>query len=455
MKSHAVVRRVFSLGVIFVMTVFALAQPRAAQAGAPIIVNTWQDAPLSNNSACSLRMAVIAANENRPVGGCIAGTSGHDLILLPANYVVGGLEKPFLVGGKPEDNTALTGDLDILEPVTISGAGAERTTVAAPDGAAQDRIFHIINLGSGAATLTDMTITRGVSNPQGNYNIDLQNSNGYGGGILSSASTLILRRVVVMGNSAGIGGGGIRNQTTLPGGLAVIRGTIQIYDSIITGNTSTGGRGGGISNDGNLEIYASLISANTGNLGGALDNKPGAGFSALIVNSTITQNIANAPNVGGYGLAINSSGLLVVRNSTIHANQGASQEAIYIEKDQVKFYNTIISGHPSRSNCTVKSGAQAISLGHNIDQDGSCVSGASDLQVDPKLGGLDKWGGKTPVYALQDGSPAIDAGDDASCPPTDQRGMAGLRPGGARCDIGAFEKDPPPPSQLMLPVIRN
>jgi hypothetical protein len=35
------------------------------------------------------------------------------------------------------------------------------------------------------------------------------------------------------------------------------------------------------------------------------------------------------------------------------------------------------------------------------------------------------------------GSPAIDGGDNAGCPATDQRGV--LRPAGAACDIGAFE----------------
>jgi hypothetical protein len=42
--------------------------------------------------------------------------------------------------------------------------------------------------------------------------------------------------------------------------------------------------------------------------------------------------------------------------------------------------------------------------------------------------------------ALLPGSPAIDAGDDSVCPPTDQRGVA--RPQGLACDIGAFELAP-------------
>lgn len=58
------------------------------------------------------------------------------------------------------------------------------------------------------------------------------------------------------------------------------------------------------------------------------------------------------------------------------------------------------------------------------------------------LGPLDDNGGPTRTLALLPGSPAIDAGDDATCasPPVsglDQRGTA--RPQGAHCDIGAYE----------------
>ena len=53
------------------------------------------------------------------------------------------------------------------------------------------------------------------------------------------------------------------------------------------------------------------------------------------------------------------------------------------------------------------------------------------------LGTLADNGGPTQTMALLAGSVAIDAGDDLSCPATDQRGV--LRPQGAHCDIGAYE----------------
>jgi len=43
--------------------------------------------------------------------------------------------------------------------------------------------------------------------------------------------------------------------------------------------------------------------------------------------------------------------------------------------------------------------------------------------------------------ALAMSSPAIDAGDSSSAPPTDQRGVP--RPCGAAADIGAYEAGPP------------
>ena len=61
------------------------------------------------------------------------------------------------------------------------------------------------------------------------------------------------------------------------------------------------------------------------------------------------------------------------------------------------------------------------------------------ITADPLLGALGNYGGFTQTIPLLAGSSAIDTGNDAVCPATDQRGVT--RPQGAHCDIGAFEQD--------------
>jgi hypothetical protein len=69
------------------------------------------------------------------------------------------------------------------------------------------------------------------------------------------------------------------------------------------------------------------------------------------------------------------------------------------------------------------------------------TDGGGNLDVDPLLGALADNLGATSTMLPAAGSPAIDAGNDASCPATDQRGV--VRPQGAHCDIGAVERQNP------------
>jgi len=79
--------------------------------------------------------------------------------------------------------------------------------------------------------------------------------------------------------------------------------------------------------------------------------------------------------------------------------------------------------------------------GNNIDDAVSCgLSEPNSLSnTDPLLdpAGLQDNGGPTQTIALLAGGPALNAGNDAACPSTDQRGI--VRPQGTNCDIGAYE----------------
>jgi hypothetical protein len=90
------------------------------------------------------------------------------------------------------------------------------------------------------------------------------------------------------------------------------------------------------------------------------------------------------------------------------------------------------------SRCEPASAGRVLSLGHNVGITRSCGSHATDRWgTDPLLGSQADNGGPTLSHDLRAGSPAIDAGDPAGCPRTDQRGAA--RPVGSACDAGAVE----------------
>jgi hypothetical protein len=230
-----------------------------------------------------------------------------------------------------------------------------------------------------------------------------------GGGIYSGAgATLDLVDSTVANNQAGWSGGGI---------YAFFDTTTTIVRSTISGNVSND-VGGGIRSLGNMSITNSTISGNTatGWHGGAIFQTDG---DVSITNSTVANNIAPdwAPSTFFVG---QFSGSFVPTLSLV---------------------NTIVTGNQWYTCERFASGmaANVVSYGHNVVQDANCNPIASDIIVsDAGIGPLADNGGPTWTHSLLAGSPAIDAGDDAACPATDQRGVA--RPQGVHCDSGAVEQ---------------
>jgi hypothetical protein len=147
------------------------------------------------------------------------------------------------------------------------------------------------------------------------------------------------------------------------------------------------------------------------------------------MNATIVSNTGSAPGFGGgiHNADIYSLGVQPVLSIT----------------------NSIVA-HNTGSNC----GGVITSLGHNIEDSTSCSFPATgDLSsTSPMLDEVGYFGGSTLVYGLLASSPAVDAGDDAACPATDQRGVS--RVNGMRCDIGAFELEVDT-FRLYLPIVPN
>jgi hypothetical protein len=106
----------------------------------------------------------------------------------------------------------------------------------------------------------------------------------------------------------------------------------------------------------------------------------------------------------------------------------------------------------SGGNC--RNDATLIDQGYNLESGTDCgFTGTGDLQnTDPQLdpNGLQNNGGPTPTIALLSTSPAIDHIPASNCPATDQRGMTRPDDGETTCDIGAYESNYPPDSDLGL-----
>ena len=306
-------------------------------------------------------------------GVCDADCSLREAIIAAnASAVADTIELPAgtytrTIAGANED-LAATGDLDIAGGsasggLTINGDGAVTTII---DGGDLDRVFHVR---SGTVSISGVTIQNG--------------SGGEGGGIYN-VGTLTLTNSTVSGNTAPSNGGGIYNYSTL-----------TLTNSTVSGNAAPTDGGGIYNFGGTLTLTNSTVSGNTAtSSGGGIYNSSHSYTLATLTNSTITNNSAGSGSGGGIARAGSTSNF-------------------------VNLKNTIVANSTSGGNCL---GTMA-SNGNNLDSDGTCgLAGPTDqTNTNPQLGPLADNGGPTQTHALLAGSPAIDAGNNAGCPATDQR----------------------------------
>jgi len=332
----------------------------------------------------------------------------------------------------------------------------------------------------GALTLNgDVTLSQNAAN----------NGTARGGAIFSDTdqTVLSLTGAKFVGNTAEDGG-------------AIFFNSVQgsITNSTFTSNNASSGTGGAIEAEGgNLTVAGSIFTGNTSGYGGAIDDDTYTGYTLMLTNNSFVANTAaaggalaydwgdltasgntftgnSATTNNGSGGAIYQNGADSTATASVYNNTfdhnvayggGALDNAHHIVKwlfynntltdnqasgagDGIyapgnvgtgsSYANNIVAGNVG-GDCAGTAITAAQDPGNNLDGDGSCFGqNAGDLtKANPELGQLADNGGGTETYALLAGSPAIDAGNDAQCPATDQRGVA--RPQGAHCDIGAFE----------------
>lgn len=355
---------------------------QAAPLQATITVNTFTDES-GTGAGCSLREAITAANTDAAFGGCPAG-SGADTINLGAGTYQLSLAN---AGGVNEDNND-TGDLDILESLTINGAGSGATIIQAGTNTSNgiDKVIAANPFCTSGVNVTiDGLTVRFGRNTQPWGAADFSYT---GGGIDwcagGSGETFTLSNSVVSDNTNVNGYGGGLNVDSLPGintinitnvtfsnnqtlsatntsnGAAINlfgdQPTISITNSTFTSNhtTNVNSAGGAIyfrpTTVGSLSISGSTFSSNTaaGSGGAIATNTYGAGTTISIQNSQFTGNTATASFGGALSFdnADDNTTPFSLSHLKITGNTaGTSGGGLYVGNSNVTMSKSLIVGN--------------------------------------------------------------------------------------------------------------
>ncbi len=392
----------------------------------------------SNGIDATIRINSCQFTNNRVQGAGSGGAiySNGSLLINDSNF-----SQNFTQAGMAGDGGALylAGGIGQIINSTFSG------NIADQDGGA---IYH--------NTTNSLLIHN--SSFDGNTSTD-----GLGGGIYNDSDTLIMTNSDLTNNT---GGGGIYNDDIL-----------LIDSSFISGNSDINYDGGGILNDAELILQNSEVSHNsvTTGRGGviyingeaiiqtvtvAFNDSDLDGGGIYVHSGSNTTSLGNL-TIFGNEAALNGGGIFTAEttffNNLTITNNTAGQDGGGILTDFVViFSNSLIGGNfddGGNPDCAVTATHTMVSLGPNLIEDPTGCSFTGDtgqvlVNQDPLLAaalannggpGIGR-DGAHPILtlALEPGSPALEAGDNTTCLPTDQRGV--VRPQGVNCDLGSFEE---------------
>jgi CSLREA domain-containing protein len=427
----------------------------------------------SLDSSATLNGCLVDGNE-APVGGGIANAIGT------------GLESTMTVNDSTVSNNTATMWAGGLSVANFSGAQNAAANLVVLNSTVEGNTAEaegggIVVIGRAldnvltSLTVDHSTVSGNTSNTSTGGGIGAYNTAGN-----TPAVTVTVAHSTVEGNTANTAGGGIAALNFGAGSSGV---TLTVDHSTIRGNTAAGtdsftGRGGGLwVQNSQATLVASTVSGNTSS-GNAYGSGFGGGLvilgsTAEVVNSTISGNQASGssvPNASGFGGGVAAVGqyfptTLALTNTTVAGNSsnvggGGVVVANYGTDATITFKNSVVGDNSAPSgfgeSCFTHDWGFGpgtfTSLGHNLEDYDTCeLDQPSDWpDTDPLLGPLQDNGGPTWTHALLEGSLARDHGDDAACPPTDQRGVP--RPQGPVSDIGAFEAYPDENAPAVMAV---
>jgi predicted outer membrane repeat protein len=374
---------------------------------------------IANGDVAGLKNAIAASNINGEDDTIELATNGTYTITARDNSI-NGLPRIQLDGG---------------HQLTIHGNGStiQRSTAG---GTLKFRIFYI-NSGANVA-ISGLILANG--------NITAL-AGSYGGGIYSDGESgtvnLSITDCTFNSNFADYGGALYNDGES---GLAAPS-VLVVANSTFTGNGAN--YAGAIFNDGAfgsamLNVNNCTFSGNSASISsGSIQHDAFMGSATgSFINCTFDHNTATQ-----YGGAVGTDGdsgsvTLTVKNCTFNGNSaGTSGGGIDNSGGGaiLQVANTIFKTGANGANLSNEAGT-ITSQGHNLSNDngaGFLTAAGDKINTDPMLdpAGLVNNGGPTQTIALQAGSMAIDAGNDANAPERDQRYYQ--RNGVS--DIGAFE----------------
>lgn len=286
-----------------------------------IFVTTHLDS-VSDNNLCSLRQAIIAANTDLSVGGCSAGNGADTIFLEDATTYI-------LSESGANEDASITGDLDIIEDLTIIG-GSSATQKSTIRGGGLDRVLHIIgsinvniqnlNIEDGHAASSDggCIYNQGGTLALTAVSISECTADNQGGGLFNTSDGIVtLNNGTIHTNTASVDGGGIFNEN----------GSITLTDSHAFENQSSQ-NGGGIFNEenGTFSLIGTFGKAHMSN---TVRNNSAEKGGGIYNNGTLWLKESEVRNntTSDDGAGIYNTGLMTIMNSSIRSNTASGTAA--------------------------------------------------------------------------------------------------------------------------------